>query len=49
MINQGKSVLLCDSKEWSVQCFVKVFDQDQKQMEAWNWRTDSPANFTVLW
>ena len=42
-------VLSCDSKELFVQCFVKVFDQNWKHVEAWNQRTGTPADFIVLW
>ena len=36
MTNQIKqeTALSCDSKELFEQCFVKVFDQNQKQLEA---------------
>ena len=37
-----------DNKELFEQRFVKVFDQNQKNMEAWNQRTGTPAGFTVL-
>ena len=42
-------VLSSYSRELSEQRFVKVFDQNQKQVEARNQITGTPADFTVLW
>ena len=30
-----------------MQCFVKVFDQNQKHMEAWNQRAGTSADLTA--
>ena len=40
--------LLRGSKELFQQCFAKVFDQNQKHVEARNQRTGTQAGFTVL-
>ena len=37
------------AKKLFCQRFVKVFDQNRKQMEARNQRTGTPADFTVPW
>ena len=50
-INSSKEeiFLSLDSKELIVQRFLKVFDQNQKHVEARNQRTSTPADFTVQW
>ena len=42
-------VLSRDIKELLEQRFVKIFDQNQKHVEARNQRTGTPAGFTVPW
>ena len=51
MINQLKQeiVLSRDRKELFVQRFVYVFDQNRKHVEAQNQRTDTTADFALLW
>ena len=46
--NKKEIALSRDSKELFVQCFVEVFNQNQKYVEARNQRTGTPADFTVL-
>ena len=41
--NKEEIVLSRDSKELIVQCFVEVFDQNRKHVEARNQRTSTPA------
>ena len=41
--NKEETVLSRDSKELTVQCFVEVFDQNRKHVEARNQRTSTPA------
>ena len=43
-LKQEKIVLSRDSKELFMQRFVKVFDQNSKQVEAQNQRTGTPAD-----
>ena len=46
-IKQGRNCFACDSKELFEQHFVKVFDQNQKHVEARNQKTGTPVDFTV--
>ena len=47
--SKDEIILSRDSKELFEQRFVKVFDQNPKQVEARNQRTGTPAEFTVTW
>ena len=46
---QEKIVLSRDSKELYVQHFAKVFYQNRKHVDVQNKKTDTPANFMLLW
>ena len=48
-IKEGRNYLSSYNKELFEQRFVKVFDQNQKQVEQRNQRTGTPADFTVPW
>ena len=38
-----------ESKELFLQHFVEVYDQNRKHVEVRNQRTNTPADFIVLW
>ena len=46
---QERKKLSRDIKEFFVQRFMKVFDQNWKHVEVWNQRTGTPIDFTVPW
>ena len=50
-INSSKEEIVSsrDSKELFVQRFVKLFDQNWKDVEVRNQGTDTPAYFAVPW
>ena len=47
--SKDKIILSSYSKELFEQRFVKAFDQNQKQVEARNKKTSTPADFPLPW